>query len=216
MISFELGKEIEKDVFRLVTSLGQRKNSESPWVIEPQTFGFRARMLYHRATETKVSAESEGLRFNSSWGIKNVFLFPTLVTRRKTTFYISLRSSKKYHISCSIYKHDAIDVADPSSMQDARHMNFVDFPHCSLCGSVVAHRSAGSEGLGFESLFHAVTRRKISLSKNSYFHINLIQVEQRRNAIIFPRAFELCLFLDWQLQRWQFPSSPLLCQESCC
>ena len=80
MISFELGKEIEKDVFRLVTSLGQRKKSESPWVIEPQTFGFRARMLYHWATETTVSAEFEGLRFNSSWGIKNVFLFPTLLT----------------------------------------------------------------------------------------------------------------------------------------
>ena len=30
MVSFELGKEIEKDVFRLVTSVGQRKNSESP------------------------------------------------------------------------------------------------------------------------------------------------------------------------------------------
>ena len=30
MVSFELGKEIEKDVFRLVTSMGQRKNSESP------------------------------------------------------------------------------------------------------------------------------------------------------------------------------------------
>ena len=29
MVSFELGKEIEKDVFRLVTSVGQRKNSES-------------------------------------------------------------------------------------------------------------------------------------------------------------------------------------------
>ena len=30
MVSFGLGKEIEKDVFGLVTSLGQRKNSESP------------------------------------------------------------------------------------------------------------------------------------------------------------------------------------------
>ena len=27
MVSFELGKEIEKDVFRLVTTVGQRKNS---------------------------------------------------------------------------------------------------------------------------------------------------------------------------------------------
>ena len=31
MVSFELVKEIEEDVFRFVTSVGQRKNSESPW-----------------------------------------------------------------------------------------------------------------------------------------------------------------------------------------
>ena len=30
MVSFELGKEIERDVFRLVTSVGQRKNFEFP------------------------------------------------------------------------------------------------------------------------------------------------------------------------------------------
>ena len=30
MVSFELGKEIEKDVFRHFTSVGERKNSESP------------------------------------------------------------------------------------------------------------------------------------------------------------------------------------------
>ena len=30
MVSFKLGKEIEKDVFRLVTSVEQRKNYESP------------------------------------------------------------------------------------------------------------------------------------------------------------------------------------------
>ena len=29
MVSFGLGKEIEKDAFRLVTSVGQRKNFES-------------------------------------------------------------------------------------------------------------------------------------------------------------------------------------------
>ena len=28
--SFELGKETEKDIFHLVTSVGQRKNSEFP------------------------------------------------------------------------------------------------------------------------------------------------------------------------------------------
>ena len=31
MISFELGKEVEKDVLRLVTRLGQRKHFGSPW-----------------------------------------------------------------------------------------------------------------------------------------------------------------------------------------
>ena len=30
MVSFELGKEIEKDIFCLVTSVGQITNSESP------------------------------------------------------------------------------------------------------------------------------------------------------------------------------------------
>ena len=35
MVSFEFGKEIEKEVFCLVTSVGQRKNSESPRAIEP-------------------------------------------------------------------------------------------------------------------------------------------------------------------------------------
>ena len=53
MVSFELGKEIKKDVFHLVTNAGQR-----------------------------------------------------------------------------IYKHYAIDIADPCSMQDACHVNFViDLPH---------------------------------------------------------------------------------------
>ena len=47
MVSFELGKEIKKDVFHLVKSVGQRKNSESPLGIEPQAFGFHTSMLYH-------------------------------------------------------------------------------------------------------------------------------------------------------------------------
>ena len=60
ILSFELIKEIEKDGFCLVTSVGQRKNSESPRGIEPQTFGFRAPMLYHFlehcALEIKLSS----------------------------------------------------------------------------------------------------------------------------------------------------------------
>ena len=37
IVSFELGKGTEKHVFRLVTSVGQRKISESPCGIKPQT-----------------------------------------------------------------------------------------------------------------------------------------------------------------------------------
>ena len=47
----------ERCFFRLVTSVGQRKNSESSWGIEPQTFEFRAPMLYHWATETPRSVK---------------------------------------------------------------------------------------------------------------------------------------------------------------
>ena len=42
-------KELEKDVFFcLVMSVGQRKNSEFTWRIEPQNFGFCALPLSHR------------------------------------------------------------------------------------------------------------------------------------------------------------------------
>ena len=39
------------------------------------------------------SAKSEDMRFDFSWGLRN-FLCPTLVTRRKTSFSVSLPSSK--------------------------------------------------------------------------------------------------------------------------
>ena len=39
------------------------------------------------------SAESEGLRFDSSWGLRIFLFLQTLVTRRKTSFSISLPSS---------------------------------------------------------------------------------------------------------------------------
>ena len=54
-VSFYFGKEIQKDVCRLVTSVGYRKNSESPWGNEPQTFGFRAPMFYHWETDSTVN-----------------------------------------------------------------------------------------------------------------------------------------------------------------
>ena len=54
MISFELSKEIEKEVFSSCHGgrgggVGRKtkKNSESPCEIEPQIFGFRAPTVYH-------------------------------------------------------------------------------------------------------------------------------------------------------------------------
>ena len=48
----------------------------------------------------------------------------------RTSFFISLPSSKFTISLISIYKYYAIDIADPSSMQDACHMNFVkDLAH---------------------------------------------------------------------------------------
>ena len=59
-------------------------------------------------------------------------ILPT--TLRKDVFWENIflylfTELKTFHLSYSIYKHDAID-AGPSSMQDACHMNFViDLTH---------------------------------------------------------------------------------------
>ena len=58
------------------------------------------------------------------------FLCSTLVARRKKSFSISLPSSKLTNLSYFVYNYDTIDIADPSSMQDACHMKFeIDFAH---------------------------------------------------------------------------------------
>ena len=53
----------------------------------------------------------------------------------------------------SIYKHYAINIADPSSMQDTCDMNFViDLAHRGVSvAKFLEHRSAESEGLRFDS-----------------------------------------------------------------
>ena len=85
----------------------KEKNSESPWGIAPQTFGFRAPMFYHWSTKTRRWARSIAIYF---------------FTEHKT-----------HHLSYSISKHDAIDTADPSCMQDAYHTNFViDLANCRV------------------------------------------------------------------------------------
>ena len=127
MESFELGKELEKDVFRLVTRVRHIKYSKSPWGIEPQTFGFCAPMLYYWATDTVSEVYYEV-------------------------------HSPKLAISLIISKNNTLWThADPSSVQDGVsciwELHNRSRLRWNLCGSVVAHRSAESEGLRFDSLW---------------------------------------------------------------
>ena len=45
--------------------------------------------------------------------------------KNKNIFHYFFTELKASHLSYSIYKHDAINIADPSRMQNACHMNFV-------------------------------------------------------------------------------------------
>ena len=94
---------IEKGVFRLVTSVGQRKS--------PYEFFYKVHMT-------------------SVWGSiphgnSEFFPCPTLVTRCKNIFFYFFTKLNTYHLSYYIHKYGAIDIADPSSIQDVCHMNFV-------------------------------------------------------------------------------------------
>ena len=95
MGSFELDKEIEKHFF-FVLSLAwdKEKNFKSPWGIEPQTFGFRAPVLYHWSTETLWLVRLTLWSLYMTFGDSEVFLWPMLLTRQKTYYSISLLSSK--------------------------------------------------------------------------------------------------------------------------
>ena len=73
MVNFELGEEIRKDVFRLLTSVEQRKTSESARGIEPHIFGFHLR-------ESEHEIPWSGVRF--LMGTQNFFFF--LHARDKT------------------------------------------------------------------------------------------------------------------------------------
>ena len=61
-------------------------------------------------------------------GTQNFFSLSHARYKTKNIFHNSLPSSKITISTIPIYKHYAIDIADPSSMQDACHMNFVIDP----------------------------------------------------------------------------------------
>ena len=78
------------------------------------------------------STESKGLRFDSSWG-QRIFSLSHARDKTKNIFFISFPSPKLTISTISTYKHYAINIADPRSVQDACHMNFVkDLAHCRV------------------------------------------------------------------------------------
>ena len=147
-INTNLGQRIKKDVFCLVVNMGQKKNSESLWGIKPQ----------------------------ASWG-RRIFLCPTLAMRRKTSFFISLTSSK---FIISLFLFTNMMLLTLLTLQDLFHKNFIiDLAHHRLRGSMVEYRNSESKGLRFNSwwglrifsLFHACEKMKpfsISLLNNKF------------------------------------------------
>ena len=164
MVSFKPGKDIKKDVF---SSCHERGTKKKFWVpTKNRTSDLRipgsdALPLSHRdSTVSEVYYEVHMTRFLHTARISSLiphegsefFLCSTLVTGRKTSFSIYLQGSKLHHLCYSIYKHYAIDIADLGSIQYACHNNFViDLTHRRVCGSVVEHWIAESEGLRFDS-----------------------------------------------------------------
>ena len=87
-----------------------------------------------------------GQRKNSEspWGIE----LQTCGFRKKTSLSISLPSSKLTLSRSYIYNLYAFDIADPSSIQDACHINFIiDLAHRRVSvAQWLEHRSAEYEG----------------------------------------------------------------------
>ena len=87
--------------------------------------------------------------FGDEWNyIKVCFILPITIwvlfrDKTKNIFFYLFTELKTYHLSYSFYKHGAIDIANPSRMQAACHMNFViDLTHLRV--SVVEHQSIGA------------------------------------------------------------------------
>ena len=54
-----------------------------------------------------------------------MFLFVLRSLNDENIFLYFFTELKTYDLSYSIYKHDAIDIADPNNMQGGCHVNFV-------------------------------------------------------------------------------------------
>ena len=148
----------EKDVFRLITSVGQRKKILSLRE-EP----------YLRPLDSALwctTTEPQRLRWARS-------------TTKFVALFLYRAQNLPYLIFIShIYKHDAIDIADPSSTQDAYHINFViNLAHCSLWLSV------------------RTLERGIRLRRSEVRFLM-----ETQNFFFVPRSWNIFLYLSTELQ----------------
>ena len=98
---YELGKEIEKGIFCLFTSMGQRKKTLLILTVcrtyelhngSSSPYGLCSSAVEHQ------SAESGGLRFNSSWGLR-IFSFSHTRDKTENMFLYFFTELKTYHFS---------------------------------------------------------------------------------------------------------------------
>ena len=68
-VSYKVMLCLIKDVFFVVMYMGQRKSFELSWGIEPQTFGFIAPILYHRAIDTPYAGMNIRKVANFCWAL---------------------------------------------------------------------------------------------------------------------------------------------------
>ena len=137
-----------------------------------------------------------GQRKNSEspWGIE----LQTCGFRKKTSLSISLPSSKLTFSRSYIYNLYAFDIADPSSIQDACHMNFIiDLAHRRVSvAQWLEHRSTESEGFskGTQNFFFVPRSwqdEKTSISLPSSNHLKPYHPSYFYLHLFFYRCFEL-------------------------
>ena len=140
MVSFELGKEIDKE------KRGTKKKVCIP--TRKRTSDLRIPLYDALPLSPRESTAGEiYYEVHMTHGDSEFFFLCHAHDKTKNIFIYFFAELKIYHLSYCINKYDTIDIADPSSMQDACHMNFViDLAHHSL-----EHRSAASKGPRFDS-----------------------------------------------------------------
>ena len=111
----EISKQIRlDDVLRVLEIVGFTKPSEECF---SSCHECETKKLYWVPTMTKsnIRPSDSALRCSTTEPQRLSFSLSHAYDRRKTNFSISLLRSKFYHLSNSIYKQDALNIADPSS-----------------------------------------------------------------------------------------------------